>query len=58
MSNLNLQMLHSSEPKDFRNENEDEYVKMIKADSKKSKAIKMGVGAIYLILLIVSLFVV
>ena len=43
---------------DYRNEAEDEYVKMIEADSKKNLLLKLSMGAIYIFLLIVSLFVV
>jgi hypothetical protein len=43
---------------DFRNEDEDEYVKLLAEDSKKSLIFKIGMGVFYLTLLIVSLFVV
>ncbi len=58
MSNLNLQMQQSIEAGDFKSEDEDEYVKMLEADSKKNLVLKIGVGAVYVMLLIVSLFVV
>jgi len=43
---------------DFRSEDEDLYVKMLEADSKKSLALKIGMGTFYILLLIVSLFIV
>ncbi len=43
---------------DFRNEDEDEYVKLLSEDSRKSLIFKVGMGVFYLTLLIVSLFVV
>ena len=43
---------------DYRNEAEDEYVKMIEADTKKSLFLKIGMGTIYIFLLIISLFIV
>lgn len=58
MSNINIQMQRTIEQGDFRNEDEDEYVKMLEADSKKNLVVKIAVGAVYLALLIVSLFVV
>ena len=36
---------------DFRNEDEDEYVKKLEDDSKKSIIFKIGMGAFYLTLL-------
>ena len=58
MDNVNLQMQQSIEAGDFKSEDEDEYVKMLEADSKKNLVLKIGVGAVYIILLVVSLFVV
>lgn len=58
MSNINLQMQRSIEAGDFKNEDEDEYVKKLEADSKKNLILKIGVGSVYIILLVVSLFVV
>lgn len=43
---------------DYRNEAEDEYVKMIEADSKKNLLLRIGMGAIYVSLLVISLFIV
>lgn len=43
---------------DYRNEDEDEYIKMLEADSKKNFFLKVGIGAIYISLLIISLFIV
>ena len=43
---------------DYRSESEDEYVKMLEADSKKSLMLKISMGVIYLSLLIISLFIV
>jgi len=43
---------------DFRNEAEDEYVKMLEADSKKNLFLKIGMGAIYISLLVISLFII
>lgn len=43
---------------DYRNEAEDEYVKMLEADSKKNLFLKIGMGAIYVSLLVISLFIV
>lgn len=58
MNNINLQMHRTIEGGDFRNEDEDEYVKMLEADSKKNLFVKIAVGAVYITLLIVSLFVI
>ena len=58
MNNINLQMQRSIEHGDFKNEDEDEYVKMLEADSKKNLVLKISVGAVYIVLLVVSLFVV
>ncbi len=58
MSNINIQMQRTIEQGDFRNEDEDEYVKMLEADSKKNLFVKVAVGAVYVVLLVVSLFVV
>ena len=58
MSNINLQMQRTIEGGDFRNEDEDEYVKMLEADSKKNLFVKIAVGTVYITLLIISLFVV
>ena len=43
---------------DFRNEDEDEYVKLLAEDSRKSLIFKVGMGVFYLTLLVMSLFVV
>lgn len=43
---------------DFRNEDEDSYVKMLEKDTKKNLYIKIGVGALYISLLLASLFIV
>ena len=43
---------------DFRNEVEDEYVKMLEADNRKNLFLKVGMGTIYISLLIISLFII
>lgn len=43
---------------DYKSENEDEYVKMLEADSKKDYLLKVGMGAFYIVLLVISLFIV
>ena len=43
---------------DYRNEAEDDYVKMIEADTKKNLFLKVAMGTIYIFLLIISLFIV
>ena len=43
---------------DYRNEAEEEYVKMIEADTKKNLLVKISMGTIYVALLIVSLFII
>jgi len=43
---------------DFRNENEDDYVKKLKADNKKSTLLKIGMGTTYILLLLISLFII
>ncbi len=58
MSNVNIQMQRTIEQGDFRNEDEDEYVKMLEADSKKNLFVKVAVGTVYVVLLVISLFVV
>ena len=58
MSNVNIQMQRTIEKGDFRNEDEDEYVKMLEADSKKNLFVKIAVGTVYVVLLVISLFVV
>ena len=58
MSNVNIQMQRTIEKGDFRNEDEDENVKMLEADSKKNLFVKIAVGTVYVVLLVISLFVV
>ena len=43
---------------DYRNEAEDAYVKMLEADSRKNLFLKIGMGTIYISLLIISLFII
>ena len=43
---------------DFRNEVEDEYVKMLEADNRKNLFLKVGMGTGYISLLIISLFII
>ncbi len=43
---------------DYRNEDDDEYIKMLESDTKKNLFLKIGMGTFYILLLIVSLFVV
>jgi hypothetical protein len=43
---------------DFKCEDEDEYIKMLESDSKKNLLLKIGMGAFYILLLVVSLFIV
>jgi len=43
---------------DYRSEAEDEYVKMLEADSKKNLFLRIGMGTVYVFLLIISLFIV
>ncbi len=55
---FNVSLRNEIEKGDYRNETEDEYVKMLEADSKKNLFLKFGMGAFYIALLVVSLFVV
>ena len=43
---------------DYRNDTEDEYVKMLEADSRKNLLLRIGMGTIYFLILIISLFVI
>lgn len=43
---------------DYRSEAEDEYVKMIESDTKKSLFLRVGMGTFYILLLLVSLYIV
>ena len=43
---------------DFKSETEDEYVKMLEANSKRDMLLRVGMGTFYLLLLIISLFIV
>lgn len=55
---FDLNLKNAIEKGDYRSEAEDEYVKMLEADSKKNLIFKFGMGAFYIALLIVSLFIV
>ena len=56
--NFELRLKEELKKGDYRNEAEDEYVKMLEADSKKNLYIKIGMGTLYISLLIISLFIV
>lgn len=56
--NFELRLKEELNKGDYRNESEDEYVKMIEADSKKNLFIKIGMGTLYISLLIISLFII
>jgi hypothetical protein len=56
--NIDLKLKEELLKGDFRNENEDDYVKKIEADTKRNRIIKISMGAFYITLLIVSLFVI
>ena len=43
---------------DYRNEEEDDYVKKIEADSKKSLFLKIAMGTVYILLIVISLFII
>ena len=43
---------------DFRNEAEDEYIKMLEAGTKKNAFLRVGMGTLYILLLLVSLYIV
>jgi hypothetical protein len=58
MMNFELKLKEELLKGDYRNEAEDEYVKMIEADSKRSLLLKIGMGTIYIFLLVVSLFII
>ena len=55
---FDLSLKKELEKGDYRSEAKDEYVKMLEADSKKNLILKFGMGAFYIALLIVSLFIV
>ena len=56
--NFELRLKEELNKGDYRNEAEDEYVKMLEADSRKNLFIKVGMGTIYISLLIISLFII
>lgn len=43
---------------DYKNENEDDYVKSLKTGARKNTMLIIGMGTIYLIILIISLIIV
>lgn len=43
---------------DYRNEAEDEYVKMLETDTKRNTFLRVGMGTLYIFLLVVSLYIV
>lgn len=56
--NVDMSMKEEILKGDFRNEDEDLYVKMLETDTKKKFMLRVGMGTVYILLLIVSLFVV
>lgn len=55
---FDLSLKNAIEKGDYISEAKDEYVKMIEADTKKNLLLKFGMGAFYIALLVVSIFVV
>jgi len=43
---------------DYISDAEDAYVKMVEAESKRSRIVKISMGTFYILLLVVSLFIV
>ena len=43
---------------DFKSEKEDEYIKLLEANSKRKLFLRVSIGSLYLILLIISLFII
>ena len=55
--NFDISMKKEIMKGDFKSEDEDLYVKMLENNTKKNFILKVGMGAAYILLLIVSLFV-
>jgi len=55
---FNLKLKEELSKGDYRNEAEDEYVKKLEANSKKNLRMKIVMGTFYLLILIISLFVI
>ena len=55
---FNLKLKEAISKGDYKSEEEDDYVKMIEADSKKNLFFKIGIGTVYILLLIISLFII
>lgn len=49
---------HELSKGDYNSETEDEYVKILETNSKRNLLLRVGIGTIYLLLLIVSLLIV
>lgn len=56
--NIDLKLKEELLKGDFRNENEDDYVKKLEADTKKSTLLKIGMGTTYILLILISLFII
>jgi len=54
----NLKLKEEISKGDFRSEEEDNYIKMLEADSKRNLLLKYSMGAVYLLILIISLFII
>lgn len=55
---FDLSLKDALEKGDYESEAKDEYVKMLEADTKKNLILKFGMGAFYIALLVVSIFIV
>jgi hypothetical protein len=43
---------------DYKNQKNDEYIKLLEEDSKKNRFLKIGMGTIYILLMLISLFII
>ena len=55
---INLKLKEEISKGDYRSEAEDDYIKMLEADSKKNTLLKVSMGIIYLVILVISLFII
>ena len=55
---LNLKLKEELLKGDYKSETEDEYVKNLKTGSRKNTMLVIGMGALYIIILIISLIIV
>ena len=55
---FNLKLKEEISKGDYRSEEEDNYIKMLEAESKRNLLLKIGMASVYLIILVFSLFII